>query len=113
MSKQMATDKKSLNGWQSVEDPWSIIEKYFEGGYLEKLVEHQIETFDDFTNIQIEKTINMFNPVNINSENDFDKKTGKYKLEVEINFINFRIFQPQIHENNGAAKIMFPHCKTT
>merc|ERR1711871_453878 len=105
----MATDKKSLNGWQSVEDPWSIIEKYFEGGYLEKLVEHQIETFDDFTNIQIEKTINMFNPVNINSENDFDKKTGKYKLEVEINFINFRIFQPQIHENNGAAKIMFPH----
>ena len=60
-------------GWQSVEDPWSIIEKYFEEGYLQKLVKHQIETFDDFTNIQIEKTIQMFNPVRIASDNDYDK----------------------------------------
>ena len=54
---------KGSSGWKSVEAPWDIIGKYFDKGYLERLVEHQIETFDDFTNIQIEKTINMFNPV--------------------------------------------------
>ena len=92
------------SGWKSVETPWDIIGKYFAKGYLQRLVEHQIETFDDFTNIQIEKTINMFNPAEIASENDFDKESGKYKLEVHITFKNFKIYQPQIHENNGAAK---------
>ena len=97
---------KKLN---SVEDAWDVIGSYFNDGYLKKLVKHQVETFDDFTNIQIEKTISMFNPVNICSENDFDKKCGKHKLETIINFRNFNIYQPQIHENNGAATIMFPH----
>ena len=96
------------SGWKSVETPWDIIGKYFAKGYLQRLVEHQIETFDDFTNIQIEKTINMFNPAEIASDNDFDKESGKYKLEVHITFKNFKIYQPQIHENNGAAKLMFP-----
>ena len=59
------SNSKDSNGWKSIEDPWDIIGKYFDKGYLERLVEHQIETFDDFTNIQIEKTINMFNPAQI------------------------------------------------
>ena len=96
------------SGWKSVETPWDIIGKYFAKGYLQRLVEHQIDTFDDFTNIQIEKTINMFNPVNIRSDNDLDLETGKHKLEVSVVFKNFKIYQPQIHENNGAAKLMFP-----
>ena len=107
MNTAMETDNKTY-GWKSVEDPWSIIEKYFEEGYLRKLVKHQIETFDDFTNIQIEKTIQMFNPVNIASDNDYDRQFNKHKLEIEVTFHNFKIYQPQIHENNGAAKIMFP-----
>ena len=73
-------------GWKSVETPWDIIGKYFDKGYLQRLVEHQIETFDNFTNIQIEKTINMFNPVEIYSDNDLDKETGKHTLEVNIKF---------------------------
>ena len=96
------------SGWKSVEAPWDIIGKYFAKGYLQRLVKHQLETFDDFTNIQIEKTINMFNPVDIRSDNDLDIETGKHKLEVNITFKNFKIYQPQIHENNGAAKLMFP-----
>ena len=81
-------NSKDSNGWKSIEDPWAIIGKYFDKGYLERLVEHQIETFDDFTNIQIEKTINMFNPVNINGRKYLDQaevarfwdeaKGGKY-----------------------------------
>ena len=50
----------------------------------------------------------MFNPVTIHSEHDKDEKTGLYSLEMIITFDNFQIYRPQIHENNGATKIMFP-----
>jgi DNA-directed RNA polymerase II subunit RPB2 len=50
----------------------------------------------------------MFNPVQICSENDFDKDSGKYSLEIFITFENFHLYRPQIHENNGASKLMFP-----
>ena len=50
----------------------------------------------------------MFNPVTIHSEHDKDEKTGLYSLEIVITFSNFQIYRPQIHENNGATKIMFP-----
>ena len=50
----------------------------------------------------------MFNPVHIASEHDYDAKSGKYSLEIFITFENFHIYRPQIHENNGAIKLMFP-----
>jgi DNA-directed RNA polymerase II subunit RPB2 len=50
----------------------------------------------------------MFNPVHIASEQDYDPKVGKYALELFVTFENFHIYRPQIHENNGAIKLMFP-----
>jgi DNA-directed RNA polymerase beta subunit len=90
------------------EEPWNIIESYFQGKHLERLVRHQIESYNDFVNYQIQKTINMFNNIKIVSEKDYVKEFRKHKLEIMINFGNFRLFQPQIHENNGATKMMFP-----
>ena len=72
------------------------------------MVRHQIESYDHFVNNQIKKTIEMFNPVTIHSEHDKDEETGLYSLEIIITFSNFQIYRPQIHENNGATKIMFP-----
>ena len=57
------------------EAPWKIIGSYFEGQHLKRLVRHQIESYNDFVNNQLERTIQMFNPVTIASEQDFDKKT--------------------------------------
>ena len=91
------------------EAPWDIIETYFENCHLSQLVRHQLESYNDFVTHQIQKTIDMFNPVVIKSENDFDKKSGKYSLEINITFNNFVITRPQIHENNGATKRMFPN----
>ena len=91
-----------------IETPWDIIESYFEGKHLERLVKHQLESYNNFVGYQIIKTIEMFNQVNIKSEQDFDPKSGKYALEIYINFENFHIYRPQIHENNGATKLMFP-----
>ena len=87
---------------------WKIIESYFKGQHLERLVRHQLESYNHFINYQIKKTIEMFNPVTIHSEHDKDPDTGLYSLEMIITFDNFQIYRPQIHENNGATKIMFP-----
>jgi DNA-directed RNA polymerase beta subunit len=93
---------------QYIEEPWTIIESYFKDQHLDRLVRHQLESYNNFVGYQIIKTIEMFNPVHIKSENDFDAKTGKYFLEMFITFENFHIYRPQIHENNGAIKLMFP-----
>jgi len=91
-----------------VEEPYQIIESYFEGQHLERLVRHQIESYNHFTSYQIQRTIQMFNPVIIRSENDFVESEGKYMLEVQIQFEGFKLHSPVIHENNGATKTMLP-----
>lgn len=90
------------------EAPWKIIGSYFEGQHLKRLVRHQIESYNDFVNYQLERTIQMFNPVTIASDQDFDKKTKKYKLDIDVTFSDFHLYRAQIHENNGATKLMFP-----
>ena len=90
------------------EEPFEIIESYFRGQHLERLVRHQIESYNHFVNYQIQRTIQMFNPVNVHSENDYVQDKDKYMLEVDISFDNFKLYPPQIHENNGATKIMLP-----
>ena len=91
------------------EIPWTIINSYFSNQHLKQLIRHQIESYNDFITRQIPHTIEMFNPVLITSEQDYNKELKKYGLEIYINFENFSLHRPQIHENNGAAKIMFPH----
>jgi len=90
------------------EEPYQIIESYFEGKHLDRLVRHQIESYNNFVNYQIQRTIDMFNPVKIHSENDFIEEKQMYMLECSIQFNNFKLYPPQIHENNGATKIMLP-----
>jgi len=91
-----------------IEEPWTIIESYFKDQHLERLVRHQLESYNNFVDYQIIKTIEMFNPVHIKSEQDYNKELDKYNLEIFITFENFHIYRPQIHENNGAIKLMFP-----
>jgi DNA-directed RNA polymerase II subunit RPB2 len=92
-----------------IETPWTIIGAYFRNQHLKRLVRHQIESYNDFVNNQIQRTIDMFNPVLIASEQDMCRRTKKNKLELHVTFDKFNLYRPQIHENNGATKIMFPH----
>lgn len=93
---------------QYVEEPWDMIGSYFDGMHLDRLVRHQIESFNDLVYKQIERTIDMFNPVNIASDQDYDKNAKKHRLEINIEFTHFNLYRPQIHENNGSTKLMFP-----
>jgi DNA-directed RNA polymerase II subunit RPB2 len=91
-----------------IEIPWSIIRSYYKNDHLKQLVRHQLESYNHFIDSQLIKTIEMFTPLKIVSEQDFDPKSNKYALEIYIEFENFNIYRPQIHENNGAIKLMFP-----
>ena len=106
--RSMSVNDDDNNLQDYCEEPWSLINSYFKGKHLQQLVKHQIESYNDFVNYQIQKTILMFNPVPIKSEQDFDKDSGKYRLEMSVSFEDFNIYRAQIHENNGATKLMFP-----
>ena len=90
------------------EAAWDLISSFFSAQNIDQLVQHQVESYNDFVEHQIQKTIDMFNPVLVRSEHDYDKDSKKYRLEVSVSFDNFRIYLPQIHENTGATKIMLP-----
>ena len=92
----------------NMETPWTIIESYFRSHHLQRLVRHHIESYNSLINSNMEKTIDMFNPVHIRSPHDLDEVSGLYSLELWITFSNFNIYRPQIYENNGARKLMFP-----
>ena len=91
-----------------LEEPFTIIQSYFEGKQLERLSRHQIESYNNFVNYQMQKTIEMFNPIVIKSENDFIPQTGEYGLIIHLNITNLKFYPPQIYENNGATKLMMP-----
>lgn len=106
---RMAETNVPIDNDKYVEQPWDIINSYFDGQHLDRLVRHQIESFNDFVTHQIPKTITMFNHVHIRSEKSFVESAKKYSLEMFVTFENFSISRPQIHENTGAIKLMFPH----
>ena len=77
---------------QYIETPWTIIESYFRGHHLERLVRHQLESYNNFVGFQITKTIEMFNPVHIKSDQDYDPNSKKHALEIFVTFENFHIY---------------------
>ena len=99
---------ESINNNDDKEIPWEIINSYFKNQHLNQLVKHQIESYNYFISTQIENTLEMFNPTIINSENDYIAEHDLYRLQIEINFKNFKIHRPQIYENNGATQVLFP-----
>ena len=87
---------------------WVLIESYFKNHHLQRVIRHQIDSYNYFINTQMQNTIEMFNPIKIHSENDFNPKINDYNLEIEIYIKNMKLHRPQIHENNGATIIMLP-----
>ena len=84
-------EKVEMGVEKGIETPWAIIESYFKDQHLAQLVRHQIESYNNFVNYQIQKTIDMFNPVTIRSEQDYNKELDKYSLELILSFNNFHL----------------------
>ena len=95
--------------FSNIEEPWKLIKLYFEKCHLSQLVRHQLESYNDFIDNQLEKTIQMFNPIIIRSKNDYAEMNPDFHLDIHINVENLTIYRAQIFENNGATKMMFPN----
>jgi len=95
--------------FSNIEEPWKLIKLYFENCHLSQLVRHQLESYNDFIDNQLEKTIQMFNPIIIRSKNDNDETNEDFHLDIHINVENLIIYRAQIFENNGATKLMYPN----
>lgn len=100
---------KTDEPFSNIEEPWKLIKLYFDNCHLSQLVRHQLESYNDFIDTQLEKTIQMFNPIIIRSQNDFEDPNKNFHLDIHINVENLVIYRAQIFENNGATKMMFPN----
>jgi len=56
-------------------DSWNVIESYFKHIHLHQLVKHQVDSYNDFIQNQMMKTIDMFNPLVVKSPHDIFQNT--------------------------------------
>lgn len=85
---------------------WTTINSYFKGEGLQKLVEHQVESFEDFIRNKIPLIVSSTAPIVVWHEQDETSK--KYKYELKLSFENISYMKPRIQEATGRIKPMFP-----
>lgn len=86
---------------------WDSISTYFKGQGVSKLVEHQIESFEDFIRNKLPLIVSSTAPIVV--WNELDETTKKYKYELRLSFENITYMKPRIQEASGRIKPMFPH----
>ena len=84
---------------------WDAIKTYFKNG-VPRLVEHQIESFEDFVRNKIPLIVCSTAPIVVWHEQD--ETTKKYKYEFRLTFENITYTKPRIQEATGRIKPMFP-----
>ena len=88
---------------------FNVLSSYFDGKPLERLARHQLESYNNFVNFQMQRTIEMFNPIVIKADSEYEQESETFGLVVNLYIKNLRFQHPQIYENNGAMKTMLPH----
>ena len=76
-----------------------IIKSYFDQNNI--LVQHQINSYNEFTEKILPNIIQNYFPININFDNDKIKK-------ISLNITNVNIGKPITTENNGCSKLLTP-----
>jgi DNA-directed RNA polymerase II subunit RPB2 len=85
---------------------WDAIKSFYETKGLQKLSEHQLESYEDFVRNKIPLIIQSTAPIVVWHEQDPDTK--KYKYEFRLIFENVTYMKPRIQEATGRIKPMFP-----
>ena len=85
---------------------WKALTSYFQTQGIPKLVEHQIESFEDFIRNKLPLIVCSTAPIVVWHEQD--EITKKYKYEFRLSFENITYMKPRIQEATGRIKPMFP-----
>ena len=70
------------------------------------LVQHQLDSFNNFIEQLIPKILLQYNPIVIYG--NYNEELGKYEQEIRIKFGEISMHPPMLHENNGLATTMTP-----
>jgi DNA-directed RNA polymerase II subunit RPB2 len=100
-------DDISFNIDEFEKHTWTVIESYFDQEKGKVLINHQLESFNDFVFNKIEEIINGFNTIEIFHK--FNIELDQFEYMIEIDVVNPILTKPTIHEKNGSTKIMTPH----
>jgi DNA-directed RNA polymerase beta subunit len=85
---------------------WKAVTSYFQTQGIPKLVEHQIESYEDFIRNKLPLIVCSTAPIVVWHEQD--EVTKKYKYEFRLSFENITYMKPRIQEATGRIKPMFP-----
>lgn len=85
---------------------WNAVKSFYEINSVQKLVEHQLESYEDFVRNKIPLIIQSTAPIVVWYEQD--PQTKKYKYEFRLLFENISYIKPRIQEATGRIKPMFP-----
>jgi len=85
---------------------WNAVRSYFNTKGVSRLVEHQIDSFEDFVRNKIPLIVASTAPIVVWHEQD--ETTKKYKYEFRLSFENITYLKPRIQEATGRVKPMFP-----
>jgi DNA-directed RNA polymerase II subunit RPB2 len=85
---------------------WNAIRSYFSTQGVARMVEHQIESYEDFIRNKLPLIVSSTAPIVVWHEQD--DTTKKYKYEFRLSFENITYMKPRIQEATGRVKPMFP-----
>ena len=93
-------------------DPsWTIIDRYFsQGGGTENanpLVQHQIESFNEFVDKKLSQIIQGFNAIQIC--HNYKESVKDFSYKIYINILNPTLSKPIFQQQDGSQIIMTPH----
>ena len=90
---------------------WKIIDNYFmQGGNYENiniLVNHQIESYNDFIEKKLSQIIQGFNPIQI--YHNFDENIQDFTYKIFINITNPSLSKPIFQSQDGSKQLMTPN----
>ena len=85
---------------------WEAIAAFFQKDGASRLVEHQVESFEDFIRNKVPLIVSSIAPIVVWHEQDPVSK--KFKYEFRLTFENVTYMKPRIQEATGRIKPMFP-----
>ena len=98
---------ESQKSFDCNKESWDVIRAFFQNSNSTQLIRHQIDSYNDFILNKIPNIIGQFNPVTIC--HDYNPEKNCYNYELYVKFGKSYLGKPQIVENNGSTKIMFPN----
>ena len=86
------------------ERAWECVSSYVN---QDMLVQHQLESYDDFIERKIPQILAGFNPIEVG--HGFDETTGLFKYKLKITVQNPELARPKVVEPDGSSQLMTPN----